>query len=138
MRMTRSARSGGARRQTVSISRKGPTPDEDATGRFRVWTRALGGEADPEWAERIRGTVQHLPNQWPEVDRAKVGVAVREIPKPDEGTFVIFLPTEVATGIGANINAPFFSTLDRRGIDFTDAYNSPAARLHCRSLSRRG
>ncbi len=118
------SRSGGARRQTVSISRTGPTPDEDTTGRFRVWTRALGGEADPEWAERIRGTVQHLPNQWPEVDRAEVGVAVREIPKPDEGTFVIFLPTEVATGIGANINAPFFSTLDRRGIDFTDAYNS--------------
>lgn len=118
------SRSGGARRQTVSISRSGSARDEDATGRFRVWTRALGGEADPEWAKRIRTTVQHLPNQWPEVDRADVGVAVRESPKPGEGTFVIFLPTEMATGIGANINAPFFSTLDRRGIDFTDAYNT--------------
>ena len=116
--------SGGARRQTVSISRTGPTRDEDSTGLFRVWTRALGGEADPEWAERIRGTVQHLPNHWPEVDRAEVGIAVRDGPKPDEGTFVIFLPTEMATGAGADINAPFFSTLDRRGIDFTDAYNT--------------
>ena len=37
-----------------------------------------GVKADPEWAERIRATVQHLPNKWPEVDRADVGVAVRD------------------------------------------------------------
>ena len=65
--------SGGGRRQTVSISRTGPTQDEDASGRFRIWTRTLGGEVDAEWAERIRGAVQHLPNKWPEVDRAEVG-----------------------------------------------------------------
>ena len=116
--------SGRGRRHTVSISRTGPTQDEDATGRFRVWTRALGGEADPEWAERIRGAVQHLPNKWPDVDRAEVGVAVREGPKSDEGKFVIFLPTEMATGTGANINAPFFGSLDRRRINFRDAYNT--------------
>ena len=34
--------SGGGRRQTVSISRTGPTRNDDATARFRVWTRALG------------------------------------------------------------------------------------------------
>ena len=117
-------RSGGGRRQTVSISRTGPPRAEDATGRFRVWTRTLGGEEDAEWAERIRGVVQHLPNKWPEVDRAVVGVAVREGPQSDEGKFVIFLPTEMATGTGANINAPFFSSLDRRQIDFGDAYNT--------------
>ena len=115
---------GRGRRQTVSISRAGPTRDEDATGRFRVWTRALGGEVDAEWAERIRGAVQHLPNRWPGVNRAEVGVAVREGPKSDEGRFVIFLPTEMATGTGANINAPFFGTLDRRRIEFRDAYNT--------------
>ena len=115
---------GRGRRQTVSISRIRPTCDEDATGRFRVWTRALGGEADAEWAERIRGAVQHLPNKWPDVDRAEVGVSVREGPKPDEGKFVIFLPTEMATGTGASINAPFFGTLDRRRIEFKDAYNT--------------
>ena len=115
-----------SRRQTVSISisRTGPTRDDDTTGRFRVWTRTLGGEMDAEWAERIREAVQHLPNKWPEVDRAEVGIAVRDGPEPNEGKFVIFLPTEMATGTGADINAPFFGTLDRRRIDFRDEYNT--------------
>ena len=115
---------GRSRRQVVSISRKGPTLDDDATGRFRIWIRTLGGTADAEWAERIRNTVRHLPNKWPDVDRAEVGVAVREGPKPDDGKFLIFLPTEMSTGTGAHINAPFFSSLDRRRIDFRDAYNT--------------
>ena len=116
--------SGRGRHQTVSISRIGPTRDEDETGRFRIWTRVLGGAANVEWAERIRGAVQHLPNKWPDVDRAEVGVAVREGLKSDEGKFVIFLPTEMATGTGANINAPFYGSLDRRRIDFRDEYNT--------------
>ena len=70
----------------MSISRIGPTRDEDETGRFRIWTRVLGGAANVEWAERIRGAVQHLPNKWPDVDRAEVGVAVREGLKSDEGS----------------------------------------------------
>ena len=116
--------SGRGRRQTVSISRTGPTRDEDTTGRFRVWTRGLGGASDPEWADRIRGAVRHLPNKWPGVDRAEVGVAVREGLESAEGRFVIFLPTEMATGTGAHINAPFFDSLDRRRIDFSDEYNT--------------
>ena len=79
---------------------------------------------DAEWAERIREAVQHLPNKWPEVDRAEVGIAVREGAEPNEGKFVIFLPTEMATGTGADINGPFFGTLDRRRIDFRDEYNT--------------
>ena len=114
----------GGRRQTVSISRFGPTRNEEATSRFWVWRRTLGGEADVAWAERISSAVQHLPNKWPGVNRAEVGVAVREGPKSDEGSFVAFLPTEMATGTGANINAPFFGTLDRRRIDFRDPYNA--------------
>ena len=113
-----------SRWQTVSISRTGPTQGDDTTGRFRVWTRTLGGEMDAEWAERIREAVQHLPNKWPEVDRAEVGIAVRDGTEPNEGKFVIFLPTEMATGTGTDINAPFFGTLDRRRIDFRDEYNT--------------
>ena len=36
---------------------------------------------------------------------------------------MIFLPTEMTTGTGAYINAPFYSSLDRRQIDFHDPYN---------------
>ena len=110
--------------QAVSISRVGPTRDDDATGRFRVWSRVLGGETDSKWARRISDAVQHLPNKWPEVDRAEVGVAVREGAKSDEGRFVIFLPTEMATGTGGHVNAPFYGSLDRRWVDFGDQYNS--------------
>ena len=49
---------------------------------------------------------------------------MREGPKPVEGKFVIFLPTEMATGPGANINALFFGALGRRRIDFRDAFNT--------------
>ena len=116
--------SGSARRQTVEISRAGPDREEDSTGRFRVWTRVLGGAADPEWAARIRTAVQHLPNQWPNVDRAEIGVAVREGPEPDDGRFVIFLPTAMATGTGAHVNAPFFGSLDRRRFELRNDYNA--------------
>ena len=113
----------GARRQTVRMSRTGPNRDDDATGRYRVWTRMLGGAADPEWAARIRAAVRTLPNKWPEVDRAEVGVAVREGPEPDGGRFVIFLPTAMATGTGAHFNAPFFGSLDRKRFEFGGEYN---------------
>ena len=36
---------------------------------------------------------------------------------------MIFLPTEMATGVGAHINAPFYGSLDRRHIDFGKEYN---------------
>ena len=52
-----------------------------------------------------------------------LGVAVREEEEGAEGRFVIFLPTEMETGTGAHINAPFFGSLDRRRIQFYDEYN---------------
>ena len=67
--------------------------------------------------------MKHLPNRWPEVRRVTVGVAVEEAPKSEEGVFVIFLPTEMTTGTGAHINAPFYGSLDRRQIHFKDPYN---------------
>ena len=117
------ALAGQGRCQVVSISRSSGR-DDDETGHFRVWTRRLGGASDPKWAATIRAAVQHLPNKWPRVDRAEVGVAVRESPEPDEGRFVIFLPTEMATGTGAHVNAPFYGSLDRRQIDFGGEYNT--------------
>ena len=114
---------GRGRCQTVAISRTGPTGEENAVDRFRVWTRALGGEEDTLWAERIRDAVRHLPDKWPEVDRVEVGVAVQDKEEGAKGRFVIFLPTEMPTGTGAHINAPFFGSLDRRQIHFNDEYN---------------
>lgn len=114
----------GARCQTVRMSRTGTNRDDDATGRYRVWTRTLGGAGDSEGAARIRAAVQTLPNKWPEVDRAEVGVAVREGLEPDRGRFVIFLPTAMATGTGAHFNAPFFGSLDRKRFEFGGEYNT--------------
>ncbi len=53
----------------------------------------------------------------------QVGVAVREGEVSAEGRFVIFLPTEMSTGTGAHVNAPFYGSLDRRRILFEDEYN---------------
>ena len=114
---------GRSRYQRVEILRTTPKEEETQTGRFRVWTRGLGGKDDARWAARIREAVRHLPNNWPEVDSVQVGVAVREGDESAEGRFVIFLPTEMATGTGAYINAPFFGSLDRRRIQFDVEYN---------------
>ena len=113
---------GHGRRERVGISCS-DAGDETAAARFLVWTRTLGGADDPEWAARIQNAVRHLPNKWPEVDSVQVGVAVHQGEDSAEGRFVIFLPTEMATGTGAHVNAPFFGSLDRRRILFEDEYN---------------
>ena len=110
-------------RERVGISCSDAGEETAVDARFLVWTRALGGADDPEWAARIGDAVRHLPNKWPEVDSVQVGVAVQEGEISAEGRFVIFLPTEMATGTGAHINAPFFGSLDRRRILFEDEYN---------------
>lgn len=114
---------GCGRRERVGISCADAGEEMAAATRFLVWTRALGGADDPEWAARISDAVRHLPNKWPEVDSVEVGVAMQEGEVSTEGRFVIFLPTEMATGTGAHINAPFFGSLDRRRILFEDEYN---------------
>lgn len=100
------------------------TPAPGPAKRFRVWTRSLGGDNDPAEAERIQGAVRHLPGRWPEVRQVEVGVTVEDTASPTPGKFVVFLPTEVATGTGAHINAPFYGSLDRRQINFEDEYNA--------------
>ena len=111
------------RHHQLLVGHSGPTPDETTTRQFQIWTRPIGGDDDPEQAERIRTVVQHLPNRWPKVRQVTVGIAVEESATPQQGVFVIFLPTEMTTGTGAYINAPFYSSLDRRQINFHDPYN---------------
>lgn len=111
------------RHQQLLVGDSRPVPGESTTRQFQIWTRIIGGDNDPEQAERIRAVVQHLPNQWPKVRQVTVGVAVEENATPQQGVFVIFLPTEMTTGTGAYINAPFYGSLDRRQIDFHDPYN---------------
>ena len=100
------------------------TPAPRPARRFRVWKRSLGGDSDPAEAQRIQNAVRHLPNRWPEVRQVEVGVAVEDSESPEPGKFVIFLPTEVGTGTGAHINAPFYGSLDRRQINSEDEYNA--------------
>ena len=109
--------------QRLLVGSSGPAPEDNTTRQFQVWTRTIGGDEDTEQAERIRTVVKHLPNRWPEVRRVTVGIAVEDAHKPEEGVFVIFLPTEMTTGTGAHINAPFYGSLDRRQIHFNDSYN---------------
>jgi hypothetical protein len=91
---------------------------------IHLWQRSIGTGTDAAGREEIREAVRHLPNRWPEVRSATVGIAVEQSDVPPQGRFVIFLPTAVATGTGAFINAPFFGSLDRRSVDFKDPYNS--------------
>ena len=98
-------------------------PDATTERSFHVWSRSLGGDDQPEVTERIAAAVRHLPNRWPEVEKVEVSVSVEETREPGQGVFVIFLPTEMETGVGAHINAPFYGSLDRRHIDFGEQYN---------------
>src|SRR5207249_5033350 len=83
----------------------------------------IGTGNDAAGQDEIRQAVRHLPNRWPEVRSATVGIAAEETDSPLPGMFVIFLPTTLATGTGAFINAPFYGSLDRRSINFADPYN---------------
>lgn len=111
------------RQQRLLVGCSGPTPEDNTTHQFQVWTRIIGGDEEPDQAECLRNVVKHLPNRWPEIRQVAVGIAVEEAFEPEEGVFVIFLPTEMTTGTGAYINAPFYGSLNRRRIDFGDCYN---------------
>jgi len=108
--------------QSLTITCTPPATPDSEPREFQVWSRIYGGNDDTE-AERIRETVQHLPNRWPELRTATVGVATEDSTTPTDGVFVIFLPTTMVTGTRALVNAPFYGSLDRRTIDFTDSYN---------------
>ena len=109
--------------QRLLVGQSGPTSEKNTTREFQVWTRTIGGDEEPDQADQLRTVVAHLPNRWPEVNRVTVSVAVEETDVPERGLFVIFLPTDMPTGTGAHINAPFYGSLDRRHIDLSDPYN---------------
>lgn len=110
--------------QVLLVGEQRPGAPDDTTREFRVWTRGFGGDGDPAEARRIQEAVKHLPNRWPKVRQVEVGVAVEDTESPEPGAFVIFLPTEVPTGTGTLINAPFYGSLDRRQVNFEDEYNA--------------
>jgi hypothetical protein len=110
--------------QRLEVHNDPPKHDPPSPKIFHLWRRSIGTHDDLGGREEIRDAVAHLPNRWPEVRSATVGVATEETDVPSQGKFVIFLPTTVATGTGAFVNAPFFGSLDRRSINFADPYNS--------------
>lgn len=110
-----------ARHTRLRVGRTGP--DATAERSFNVWSRVVGGADQPEGTERIAAAVRHLPNRWPEVRKVEVAIAVEETREARQGALVIFLPTTMKTGIGAHVNAPSYGSLDRKTIDFGDAYN---------------
>ena len=52
---------------------------------------------------------------------ATVSIAVPMVAVPEPGTFSIFLPTPLETGLATHVNAPFFGDMSRTHIDFGDA-----------------
>ena len=110
-----------ARHTRLRVGRTGP--DATTERLFHIWSRVLGGADQSEATARIAAAVDHLPNRWPEVRKVEVSVAVEETREARAGALVIFLPTTRKTGIGAHVNAPFYGSLDRKTIDFGDAYN---------------
>ena len=113
----------GTRHARVLVGRTAADSGDVTERSFHVWSRIAGGPDRPEETERIAAAVRHLPNRWPEVRKVEVAVAVEETREARRGTFVIFLPTGMETGVGAHVNAPFHGSLDRTKIDFGDEYN---------------
>lgn len=74
-------------------------------------------------SEEFRNALLELPGKWPELKEAQITLAVRIGEHPEKGVFSIFLPTDLATGCAAHINAPFFGDMSRTDIDFKKPYN---------------
>ena len=113
----------GFQHQHILVGESNTDSSNFTTREFHIWNRELGGEDDPEKAESILSVVKHLPNKWPKVRQVNLGVAIEEAPLADKGHFVIFLPTNMKTGTGTHINAPFYGSLNRQHIEFDDPYN---------------
>ena len=95
--------------------------------RFLVWERVLELTDAPE---PVQASIAQLPGKWPQLRHATVSIAVPMVAVPEPGTFSIFLPTPLETGLAAHVNAPFFGDMSRTHIDFADsesAAGSPAA-----------
>ena len=92
--------------------------------RYWVWTRAIGGAADPEGASEIKESVERLPGKWPQLRETMVAIAVRVTEQPERGVVNIYLPTAVESGCAAHFNAPFYGDMSRTTVDFSNLFNS--------------
>ena len=111
------------RKERLQVSRVEAAESYPTERSFHLWSRIVGGEDDPIHADRIAAAVRHLPNRWPKIRQVELAVAVEETPNSCPGVYVIFLPTDKETTVGAHINAPFYGSLNRRQIYFDDQYN---------------
>lgn len=109
----RSAKLEGGRTR-VSIT---DTRITSAERRFWFWSRKIGGTQDEAGAAALRKAAAGLPGKWPQISQAELSVAVELSDTPREGTYFIYLPTKLKTGIGAHVNAPFFGDMARTAID---------------------
>lgn len=91
--------------------------------RYWLWNETIGDDDHPEESDEIASAVANLGGRWPEVRSAKVSLAARIGADPEHGVFNLYLPTEVATGCGIHISAPFFAHMNRKSIDFGKPYN---------------
>ena len=112
---------GGARQIDIELC-VDETDDTDSR-QYWLWQWEMGGENNPEEAEKIREAVSDLPGKWPQVEKADVSLAVRLGEIPEKGVINIFLPTEHTSGAACHLNAPFYGDISRKDVDFKKPYN---------------
>lgn len=93
---------------------------------FMLWERLLGGIDDPEGSEKVRAAIlaSKLPGKWPDIEKAKVVLAVKLSDVTEKGLLNIYLPTTLTSGCGAHFSAPFYGDMSRTDIDFSKPYNA--------------
>jgi hypothetical protein len=97
---------------TIELRRAGPGVDEGTNKKYRLSTTDLEG------AELLAAQVS-LPTSWKPVTKAHLSVAVAvDTEAVDGGFFAIGLPTEMKTGSGVWVDAPFYGDISRKHIDF--------------------
>jgi len=97
---------------------------QEETSLYWLWDRKIGGDSDPQGAEEIKEVVSGLPGKWPEMTEATVSIAVLVGEQPESGVTNIYLPTEVPSGSGAHLNAPFYGDMSRTTVDFGKPINA--------------
>ena len=97
--------------------------NKDATSRYWLWARKIGGVENPKEREKIQNAVGNLPGKWPTVKKATVAIAVRVGEAPEHGILNIYLPTDVSSGCSAHFSAPFYGDMSRTHVDFEMPFN---------------
>ena len=122
-------KTGGYEIRIVSPVQIAKANNTNASSRYWLWDRKIGGVENPEEREEIRGAVADLPGKWPNVEEATVALAVRIGEKPEDGVLNIYLPTDVSSGCAAHFSAPFNGDMSRTNIDFEKPFNKLLLRV---------